>query len=286
MSKPAGPSDVTVVVATRNRSSSLTVTLTHLRSLPERPAIVVVDNDSQDETSTLVAREFPDVTLIRAPRNMGAAGRTVGAAVASTPYVAFSDDDSWWEAGSLTRAASIMESAPRLGAVAATIRVGDDGREDPIVAELRRGQMEASHGAGVRVFGFLACAVVVRRDAFLAVGGFHPRLLIGGEEELLALDFASLGWTIAYVEDVIAIHHPFPRTNHRSRQALQLRNALWVAWLRRRRPQVVRETSRLIGAGLRAGHVRPFLDALGGMGWVLRERDPIPLHVERLLGRQ
>jgi N-acetylglucosaminyl-diphospho-decaprenol L-rhamnosyltransferase len=48
---------------------------------------------------------------------------------------------------------------------------------------------------------------VIRRSAFVAAGGFHPRLLIGGEEELIATDLAEAGWTMAYVSKSEIHHH-------------------------------------------------------------------------------
>ena len=40
-------------------------------------------------------------------KNHGALARNLGVRATQAPYVAFSDDDSWWQAGSLGRAASI-----------------------------------------------------------------------------------------------------------------------------------------------------------------------------------
>ncbi len=39
----------------------------------------------------------------------------------------------------------------------------------------------------------VVCGAVVRRSAFLEVGGFCELLLLAGEEELLALDLAQSG---------------------------------------------------------------------------------------------
>jgi GT2 family glycosyltransferase len=63
---------------------------------------------------------------------------------------------------------------------------------------------------GPPLLGFIACGAVVRRDAFLEVGGFDARLGVGGEEELLALDLAARGWGLAYVDEVVAHHYPSP----------------------------------------------------------------------------
>ncbi|HEX2312720.1 MAG TPA: glycosyltransferase family 2 protein, partial [Thermomonospora sp.] len=106
---------VTVVIATRDRRGELVRTLKTLTALPEEPAIVVVDNASADGTADAVRAEFPAVRVLRLPRNRGAVARTLGVRAAGTPYVAFSDDDSWWEPGALATAAKLFDEHPRLG---------------------------------------------------------------------------------------------------------------------------------------------------------------------------
>ncbi|MFL6243550.1 MAG: glycosyltransferase family 2 protein, partial [Acidimicrobiia bacterium] len=44
--------DMSVVVITRNRRREAAHTVECLMALPERPAVIVVDNDSTDGTST------------------------------------------------------------------------------------------------------------------------------------------------------------------------------------------------------------------------------------------
>jgi GT2 family glycosyltransferase len=133
---------------------------------------------------------------------------------------------------------------------------------------------------GPAVSGFVACGAVVRRDALLAVGGFHPHFGIGGEEALLAMDLAAAGWQLAYAGDVVAHHHPepAPRTG-RSRR--MVRNDLWTSWLRRPAPVAVRDTV----TALRRGQVAGVAEAVRGLPWVLRERRPLPAEVERHLRR-
>ena len=71
-------------------------------ALPERWPIIVVDDASDDATTQRLHRRFgDDITVITLDRNVGAAARNVGVAAAATPLVAFVDDDSWWEPGSL-----------------------------------------------------------------------------------------------------------------------------------------------------------------------------------------
>ncbi|MGW0187685.1 glycosyltransferase family 2 protein, partial [Streptomyces sp. NPDC003362] len=101
-----GPDDrTTVVVITRDRRPELLRTLRTLRDLPERPPVIVTDNGSADGTADAVARDHPEVLLLRPGRNLGAVGRNLAVRRVRTPYVAFCDDDTWWEPGSLRRAA-------------------------------------------------------------------------------------------------------------------------------------------------------------------------------------
>ena len=276
---------VTVVIVTRNRLPELLTTLDHLRTLPEEPKVVVVDNASSDGTPQTVCRSYPDVEVIPLDENLGGAGRNVGVKRVDTPYVAFSDDDSWWAPGSLSRAADLFDEHPRLGLLAARTLVGPEEREDPICEEMERSPLPAEPDLpGSPVLGFLACAAVVRRSAYLEVGGFDPRLLIGGEEALLAADLASAGWGLAYVDKLMAHHHPSTVRDARVRRRSGIRNALWLAWLRRPAPIAARQTLRVLGVALRDADTRAvLLDSLRGLPWALQERRVVPPHVESRL---
>jgi GT2 family glycosyltransferase len=282
---------VAVVVVTRNRLSELLTTLGHLRALPEMPRTIVVDNASSDGTAEAVGNRYPEVEVIPLDENIGAAGRNVGVERAETPYAAFSDDDSWWAPGSLSRAADLFDAHPRLGLLAARIVVGPEERADPICAEMAASPLPAEPDLpGPPVLGFLACAVVVRRSAYLHTGGFHPRMLIGGEEELLAADLASAGWGLAYVGDLTVHHNPSTLRDTRARRRGAVRNALWFTWLRRPTPTVVRHTLRVLGGALRDADVRAgLIEALRVLPWALRRRRVVPPHVEsklRILDRK
>src|SRR5256885_781759 len=68
-------SNVSVVVATRNRVDALAQTLPRLIELPERPPVTVVDNGSADRTVALLRDRFPEVGLVALGRNGGAVAR-------------------------------------------------------------------------------------------------------------------------------------------------------------------------------------------------------------------
>jgi GT2 family glycosyltransferase len=224
---------VTVVIATRNRVTELCRTLEVLLALPERPAVVVVDNASADGTAAAVRGRYPEVTVIRLRRNRRAVARNIGVRRAATRYVAFSDDDSWWEPGALAAACELLGKYQGVGLVTGRTLVGENAAEDPLNAVLAASPLPDDGLPGTRVLGFLGCAAVTRRDAFLRVGGYSGLLGIGGEEELLALDLAARGWAAVYVDAVVARHFPSPSRDTTGRRATEQRNRVLVAWLRR-----------------------------------------------------
>jgi GT2 family glycosyltransferase len=276
---------VSVVVITRDRLPELLRTLEHLRALPERPRVVVVDNASSDGTADAVRRHQPEVEVIALSENIGAAGRNVGVKAVGTPYVAFSDDDSWWEPGSLSGAADLFDTRPRLGLLASRILVGPEEREDPICAEMACSPLPLDPDLpGPPVLGFLGCAAVVRRSAYQEVGGYDRRLLIGGEEELLAVDLACAGWGLAYVEDMVVHHHPSTVRDAHARRRLGIRNTLWFTWLRRPILSALRRTVGLLRTLPRdAVSLAGLVDALRGSPWVVRRRRVVPPRVESML---
>jgi GT2 family glycosyltransferase len=282
---PASPAPVAVVIATRNRGTELLGTLARLRALDEQPSIMVVDNGSTDGTAELVRIRCPGVQVVGLRRNRGGAARTVGARLVDSPYVAFSDDDSWWAPGALGRAAELLDRHPRLAVLAARVLVGPDRRSDPVCDEMAHSPLgRAADLPGPSVLGFIACGAVVRRSAFLEVGGFHARLGVGGEEELLAVDLAARGWGLAYVEEVVAYHHPSPSRDPSARRRVQVRNALWSAWLRRPLGGAARQTVHLAARAMRQpGAWSGILLALLGLPWVLRERHPVHSELEAAL---
>ncbi len=283
--EPVEESRVGVVIATRDRSVLLQRTLRRLVALPEAPAVLVVDDGSRDDTAVTVAASFPDVALTSLGRSRGAAARNVGVECSAAPYVALTDDDAHWAPGALAAAAAVLDRHPRVALIAPQILVGPEERLDPVSAEMARGGLPGDQGPpGERVLGFLACAAVIRRSAFLEVGGFDERYGVGGEERLLALDLAAAGWDLRYVPSVVAHHHPPASADRPGRRIATLRNDLWTAWLRRPVRAAVQESTRRVrDAGPRRTTASAVGAALLGAHWVARERRVLPAHVEAWL---
>jgi GT2 family glycosyltransferase len=273
---------ISVVVITRDRRDDLTRTLGKLAALPERPAVIVVDHGSTDGTAEMVTREHPAVTVLQPGEDAGGGGRTHGVLAASTPYVAFCDDDSWWAPGSLARAEALLDAHPDVGLLAARVLL-PGGRLEPTCEAMAASPLPARPDLpGPRVLGFIACGSVVRRGAYLAAGGFPPRWGVGGEEAPFAAALADRGWQLVYVDALVAHHHPSGRRDRAGRHVTAARNDLWLAWTRRRaRAAVVLTARELLSGDGRRGLAAAAREA----GWARRARRPLGARTDREAAR-
>lgn len=276
-------SRATIVVLTHNRRAQVLATLHTLHQLPGGWPIVVVDNGSRDGSADAIASRFPSVTLIRAKRNLGAAARNIGVAYARTPYIAFCDDDTQWEPGALDRAVYLLDAAPGVAVVSACVQVGATRQTDPTCISMAHSPLAREHLPGPQLLGFMAGACVFRTVAFYDVGGYWPPLFIGGEEELMALDLVERGWRIVYADDVKTRHFPSAQRDSGLRERLLIRNAIWVAWMRRPLRTAWRETGVQWRAARARGIAWPtMLQMALGLPRALRCRKVISPAVERM----
>jgi GT2 family glycosyltransferase len=285
--KPRLGDRVTVVIATRDRCGQLLHSLSRLTELPDPPPIVVVDNGSADGTVANVRAQFAQIEVIALPENRGAVARNAGVLAAETPYVAFADDDSWWAPGALERAADVMDEHGRIALVAATVLVGDDEHVDPASTTMAASPLAPPPGSpGRGVLGFLACGAIVRRAAYLEVGGFDDVVFFLGEEERVAWDLAANGHSLVYVPDVVAHHHPNRPADPDARRVRQERNAILSAVLRRPWRVVLRRCGPVARHAVRRPWARRTLVEAARVAPVaVRRRRLLPRTVEDQIAR-
>lgn len=277
-----GAADATIVIATRNRRERLLRTLSHLEALDDVARIVVVDNGSSDGTPISVRAAFPTIDVVELGRNEGAYARTVGVHAATTSYVAFCDDDSWWKPGAVAAAVRVMERYPCIALVNGRLTVNGDERLDDACAAMCA-DTPPDDLPGHPICFFLAGASIARRNAFLACGGYERRFFIGAEETLLALDLQARGWVLRYLPDAAVRHDPSALgRDDAARRTFVERNRLWVAWMRYTPRCAVRDTLRSVRRAFGDEVVRAALSqALRGAPWALARRARIDEALQR-----
>lgn len=235
---------ISVVVLTHNRVAEVTRTVERLLALPEHPSVIVADNGSSDGTADELGRRFAQVRVVQCGANLGAAGRNRAAMLVTTDYVAFSDDDTRWEAGSLAEAVRLLDAAPRVAVLAGKVMVGHARLLDPTCARMEASPLAREGLPGPALIGYMAGACVFRTAVFRAVGGYEPRLFIGGEEALVALDVLEAGHAIVYCDTAVVTHFPSPARDAPLRRRMLARNAALVAWMRLPLIEALRESGR------------------------------------------
>jgi GT2 family glycosyltransferase len=277
----------TIVIATRDRSDELNAVLRRLLATVDCP-IIVVDNNSHDDTVSVARahgrRSAGRVSVVELADNLGAVARNVGVQHCRTPFVAFCDDDSWWEPESFELAEQLFDRHPSVALLAARTTVWPDRRDDPMVDQLRRSPLGHRSGLpGPSILGFMACAAMVRTEAFRGVGGFSEVLHFRGEEQLLALDLAAAGWDLCYCSGLVAVHRPSPvRQTGAAQQARVLRNAALTAWMRRPVRVCVRDAAALArAAAAEPAAAQAAVEALRLLPAAMRQRRKLPAALER-----
>jgi N-acetylglucosaminyl-diphospho-decaprenol L-rhamnosyltransferase len=218
-----------VIVSYRSREL-LRRCLDSLRAHP--PAIpmsvIVVDNASEDDTTVMVAAEYPEVQLIASPTNLGfAAASNLGARRGTSPYLLALNPDTAVTDGALDTVLSAIEAHPEV-AVAGPRLVRPDGSLDhaskrsfptPLSAlghftgvgrrEGATGRAAAYRAPDVdsgRVDAVNGAFMLMRRSAFEEAGGFDEGYWMYMEDLDLSYTLAQAGWLTWYEPAATVLH--------------------------------------------------------------------------------
>jgi GT2 family glycosyltransferase len=223
--------DVSVCVVNRDCAALLRACLESLLGAPQgaRLEVVVVDNASRDGAADMVARDFPEVLLLRNDVNRGFARANNQAAVrARGRYLFFLNNDTVAPPGTLGRLLRYAEAHPAAGLIGPRLRdrQGDiqvSCRSRPTLATLlartallrwtgllrglyrrhRRAEFDPHTTRAVEVL--MGAAVLVRRDRFFAWGCWDEDFPFGGEDlELCAR--VSRHARVVYLPEVEITH--------------------------------------------------------------------------------
>ena len=197
---------LTIGITTRDRPDALERCLRSLALVSHlSPEVLVFDDASSTPvTEWLAGRSVPvDVRVLRDERAPGyIAGRNRLVREAAAPFVLLLDDDAALFGGeAIERAARLLEADPRPAAIAFA-------QCDRTGARWDEGMQPARSRVACSVPSFIGFAHLLRRDVFLALGGYRESFEFYGEEKDFCLRLIDAGHRTVYLPDAIVIHEP------------------------------------------------------------------------------
>ena len=181
--------DLTVVVPTRNEQNNI---LPFLRSLPVELPLIVVD-DSQDATRDLIEQHRPRQTLILHQPCTVTEARQIGAEVAQTAWLLFTDADIVFPPNYFARLAHYRGYSAVYGPKLST---------DEFVTYYRwfaRGQ-HLCHKLGIPAA--TGSNLLVNRHTFSIIGGFDLQLSCNEDSELV-WRVKRFGYSVFFDPDLV-----------------------------------------------------------------------------------
>lgn len=182
---------VSVVIPVRDGAAFVTEAVASSLGQSLVPVEVIVVDDGSHDGSATAAEQAGAQVIVQDPLGPGAA-RNAGASAATGEFVAFLDADDVMTPDRLALQSGWLGQHPN--------RLGVLGLIQP--RQWGRGGWTAPAGAPIP--GLLPSALTVRRESFLATGGFDPRLPAGEFVDWLARCRADHE-DLAVLDDVVSI---------------------------------------------------------------------------------
>jgi GT2 family glycosyltransferase len=266
--------EIGIGITTRNRWDDLTETLSRLPPELRGCQIVVIDDGSSQPAPRDLASRFPWVQFERSEKSLGLiAQRNRLAQKLSAPFYLSLDDDSYPETGDLNAAVAWL--SPRPDVIALAFRIQNGTSVAPEGADL---------APPFPVRFYIGCAHLIRREAFLRLGGYREEL----EQMCEEFEFAVRAWkhgSSVYAYPGISVRHARSLVNRNAERLNRLltRNDLWIAawhypfaycvlsFLKRLPSQLLNPTHRKYWRAVLSG----YWAALCTLPTLLRKRAPL-----------
>lgn len=225
---PQDSSSVDVVVVTYNPGETLAAFLTSLGDAGAVAGVTVVDSDSPKKTAEPVARRH-GAGFVAMPANLGyGAAANAGARLGAAPFIAICNADVVVAPGAFSALATAGAEDAAIGALGPRI-LEADGSLYPSARPLPSFWLGAGHavvgrfwpgnpwtrryrptldadGPGVDAGWLSGSCLVVRREAFQAVGGFDEDFFMFMEDVDLGRRLGRAGYRCRWVPEAVVTH--------------------------------------------------------------------------------
>ena len=199
--------------------------------LPKSTEIIVVDNNSGDDSVYLLRSDFPEITVIDNLENMGlASGVNTALTQAKGTYSLVLNPDMIAIPGSVSSLVSFMDKNPDVGMAGGKL-ISPNGKLQyscyrfytPLTIVYRRTFLgktktgkqaianflmkDSDHASEQDVDWLMGACLMVRKKAYEEVGGMDERFFLYFEDVDWCRRFWEKGWRVSYVPQAVFSHY-------------------------------------------------------------------------------
>jgi GT2 family glycosyltransferase len=223
--------------------------------VPDWAEVVVVDNNSSDQSGEMVAAEFPWAKLIRSSQNVGfSRANNAACRQSNSDFVFLLNPDTIVPSGAVRKLMDFASAHPEVGAVGPKLYSANGSIQFEGAVELptiwnvfcdlallsqvfprsrlfcRRKMGYWNHEGDREVPGISGAAMLVRREALDRIG-FLNETLFYAEDMDFCLRLRRAGWTVFYLASASVVHYGGGSTKSLSDQGFQRQIAFQSTWL-------------------------------------------------------
>lgn len=269
--------DATIVITTKDRREDLARAVESALAQEGDVEVLVIDDGSTDGTAEMVRRDFPRARLESSDASRGyIVQRNRGAELARGRVIFSIDDDAAFSSPRVVAQALALFDHDRIGAVAIPFVNVNEGSHI---------YQQAPDAGGTWVADtFIGTAHALRRDLFLALGGYRDYLVHQGEEMDYALRMLDRGYVVRLGHGDPIHHFESPRRSYTRMDRYGRRNDILFAWHNVPMPVMAVHVAANTVSGWRlAARVRRPRNNIIGTWWGVRDaaRSPVGRHPVR-----
>lgn len=193
---------ITICILTYNRIDEIETSLSHIKKDLDYPEdkyeIIVVDNNSSDNTSSTIKNKYPNVRLYKLKKNIGISGWNIGFLKGKGKYFLVLDDDSNPIQG-VSEAIRFLENRQEIGILACRIKQQMKLRVFPLL-------------------DFIGCGVIIRKELISKIGGFARWIFLYSHEWEYTLRCLNAGYKKKNFPGCIIEHRLTKNANYTNRR--------------------------------------------------------------------
>ena len=212
-----------IIITTKNRKEELRAAIASALKQSVQPEVIVMDDGSTDGTAEMVRAEFPFVRLECSAESLGyIVQRNRAARLASGEIIFSMDDDAEFSTPLVVEQTLRDFSDARIGAVAVPYL-------EPNKANRLMQSPPDNTGAWI-TDAFIGTAHALRRDLFLALGGYREALVHQGEESDFCVRMLEAGYVVRLGRADSIRHWESPKRDFRRMDFYGVRNSVLFQW--------------------------------------------------------